>query len=411
MKRLKSLALSVLIVGACAGTASAAIFNISLSAGGHTSCAPSEWLTVTATLYRNRRTAGFRHIHDHRYQWYAFRSSEWKRFVKRGYTAPAPTPVGRWARANSKYEIRNAWCAPTAGRYTLVCSTSKTFWQGAGVLDIHAENRVRRAPPPRPRARPRPRVTRVVLNPARCSLKVGESVNIAATVYDQFNNTCAGVPLRYSAAGGGHMSGSRFIAGRKPGTFDVWVVHDPTGKAAVVKVTIIQPVVCNRIIVTPTRVSLFPGEQVALRAVAYDQYNRAMTCGFSYDCSGGGRIAGNRFVAGSQPGTYQVWVRAAAFGISQVVNVTVRQRNQLTHLVFREPVKRVRAGQRVLLELLGFDQENRPMTLSPASCRWDCRTGTISRGSFWSHRTGMHKVVVYDSASGKSATAWIYVHR
>lgn len=396
---------AILTLGLMTGVAEA---NYSITLTGRASCQAKQWVTVKATLYRYGKLARTKYVHKNRYQWYAFTWNDWLAFKKRNFQGNHPRVRGVWQKPNSKFDITNNWNAAVNGTYALVCQTSKTNWYGAGYLKVV----VGPAPAPRPRPRPKParKVTKIVVSPASATIKPGQSLEIRATCYDQWARAMPRVKLSYVAAGGGTISGNCYVAGRVPGKYQIWVRDPNSGVARVVDVTIIQPAVVTRIVVTPPKAQVRPGGAVQFNACAYDQFGKAMNVNLEYVSQAGGYFKGSTFYAGAKPGRVLTWVRHRGTNVAQVVEINIVDPRILTYLTIKNPVKRARCGTQVKLELQAWDQYNRPMPV-PSNCSWSCsRRARLWNSTFFApNQPGQYIVEVVDPNTRVKAKAYLYV--
>lgn len=396
---------ALLVVGLFTGVAEA---NYTITMTGRAKCQAKQWVTVKATLYRYGKLARSKYVHKNRYQWYAFTWTDWQAFKKRNFQGNHPRVQGVWQKKNSKFDITNNWNSGRNGDFVLVCQTSKTNWYGAGYLRVKVGPIA--APRPRPRPKPVRKVTKVVLSPLHSKIKPGQSLIIHAICYDQYSRPIQGVKLSYVAAGGGTMSGNCYQAGRVPGKYQIWVRDPISGVASVADVTIIQPAVLTRIVVTPPKATLRPGGAVRFSACAYDQFGKAMAANLEYVSQAGGHFKGSTFYAGAKPGRVLTWVRHRATNVAQVVEINIIDPRVLTYLTIKNPVKRARCGTQVKLELQGWDQYNRPMAV-PSNCSWSCsRRARLWNNTFFApNQPGQYVVEVVDPKTRVRAKAFLYV--
>lgn len=399
---LSSLAVALLAVGFMP-IAEAAIYHITLSAGGRLTTAPGVWLKVDATLYRDRKVARAKYKFKNRYQWYAFKAKEWDVFAKKGRVGNPPVVQGSWLHTGrSKLRTDNAWKCGVPGDYALVCQTSKTNWNGAGVLKIRVA--VPKAAP-RPR-RPMRKVTKILVKPETATLRPGQRLDFVATAMDQWGKPM-NVTLDTACTGGGSVTGCAFIAGRKPGKYQIWVRHAGTNVARIIEVTVVQPRVVTKITVNRAKVVVRPGQKVTVIASALDQFDQIMNVPLEYSTTGGGVMHGNTYVAGQAEGDYQIWVRHKGSNIASVVTVVILQPRVLTHLTVTNPIQRARPGDHVVVEVMGWDQKNRKMAASGLT--WTCNGRAFKGGSFTAPRRSGHYRIVVTHSSGVSAWADVYV--
>lgn len=287
-----------------------------------------------------------------------------------------------------------------------------------GAIVLFVERAARPAPPPPPPA-PRPErldVKEIRVSPPRAQCNVGESVAISAQAFDQHGRPYGKARLEFKATGGGRMDGSTFIA-EAPGNWDIWVTHRKSGTSKVVQITVVEPIVCRRIVLTPSARQVHCGQQLNFNAVAYDQHGRPINVPIELSTEGDcGSFRGNVFHAGTRAGRYTLWARHRGSDVACSVEIEIVDPVILSLVTVENQVSRVRCGGTVRLELRGWDQYYRPMELDLSGLNFGCSAGPgswdLATLTFRApRRPGAYTVTVaHPSLRGVTATAYIYVH-
>ena len=271
-----------------------------------------------------------------------------------------------------------------------------------------------KAAKPRPRPRPaKPRVTRIDVNPKVKRLYPGQSFSVSASAYGRRNRQVAAV-LTFSATGGA-MNGSTYTAGQQCGTFRITVGAAGCNVTGTCTVKIVEPRTLTSIALSVNPNQLHPGQQAQVKVFGLDQNNKRMRQAISLSCEGGS-FNGTTFIAGNQPGTFQIVARANGSNVHKAVSITIVEPVRLTLLSFTQPVLRCRVGGQVTLQLNGWDQYNRPCQVNLAELNWQCKGASINSQTLVfsaPRRPGHYYIRVRVPGGPKTAWAWadVYVHR
>lgn len=162
----------------------------------------------------------------------------------------------------------------------------------------------------------------ITVLPAEVKLRPGEQVRLAITAREPLGRGAA----RWIQVEGGYMlSRHTFLAGRTPGTYELKLLHRPSGEVATVRVIVEAPDV-RLVTVTPRVARVRIGEPLQLEATAWDSANREVVGSFRFEVVGlGAGVDGQgRFVAHGRPDRHvQVRVTEVLSGKTDTVDIYV----------------------------------------------------------------------------------------
>jgi virginiamycin B lyase len=142
--------------------------------------------------------------------------------------------------------------------------------------------------------------------------------------------------------------------------------------------------ILTKIVCQPAKATLSPGEGLVIKARAFDQRGRPMKATFRYRAQGGA-MRGSSFVAGQQPGNYQVWVSHPETGVSRVVPVTIVAPVRCELIALSLKRARLYVGESTPVTARGYAAGRRP--LSGLAYRYESRGGVVRDGAFWAGNT------------------------
>jgi MYXO-CTERM domain-containing protein len=164
------------------------------------------------------------------------------------------------------------------------------------------------------------------LSPREVDLAPGSTVKFTLLSTDRFGNAVAVSPTWSVVAGGGTLDATgTFTAGSTAGTYTDTVRAQASGFTASATVTVLVGATA-RVELTPTSISLAPGQKQHFTARAYDVFGNLQDASFTWSVAAPevGEIDGNGdFTAGHVAGTYPEAVRVSAGGRTAVATVTV----------------------------------------------------------------------------------------
>jgi uncharacterized protein YjdB len=122
-----------------------------------------------------------------------------------------------------------------------------------------------------------PVVTTVTVAPASASVLAGSTVNLQATVRDQYGAVMAGQSIIWSTgnAAAATVNSSGVVTGVAAGS--ATITATVSGKSGTAAITVTAPPVVTTITVAPVSASVMTGSTVSLQATVRDQYGAVMT--------------------------------------------------------------------------------------------------------------------------------------
>jgi MYXO-CTERM domain-containing protein len=250
------------------------------------------------------------------------------------------------------------------------------------------------------------------IDPARAELLPAGKRTFTARGADRFGNTMPVSPSWSVAAGGGTiLSTGEFTAGTEAGTYTDTVRAEASGVTGSATVVVLSGST-TRIELTPTSVTLEPGQVQRFTARAFDVFGNLSAAPLTWSVAEPevGTIDGEgAFTAGTVAGNYAEAVRVSSGGVTVVANVTVvagpTARVELTPLA-----PTVLVGGSVQFTARALDAHGNERS---GEVRWssNASAGAITRGGLFTAgtRAGEYPDAVTVTVDGVSASTSVKV--
>ncbi|BBM86702.1 hypothetical protein [Candidatus Uabimicrobium amorphum] len=152
------------------------------------------------------------------------------------------------------------------------------------------------------------------------SLRPGETFQYRAVCFDRYRNEI-NFPVKWSATGGQVDANGNLTPGEIPGTYEIFVEGIGTDIRVGMYYKIIPIIKSIKIVNIPP--FIYGGDRHVFQAVGYDYQNRPLYFEPVWKAGGGQINANGEFLAGNQPGTYNVTV-SDGYGVEQTASFVIK---------------------------------------------------------------------------------------
>ena len=233
-----------------------------------------------------------------------------QQFVAKGYDENNnEVPIDPiWSTTGGTITSDGLYTATEVGDFTVTASVEGSTVTGTATVHVKQESEV----------------ARIVVYPRRAILYYGQKQQFKAKGYDKQGNEVPIVPV-WNATGGTITQQGLYTAGNRVGVF---VVVARVKGSTVIGYTrvIIRPLLLKKVVVTPKRVKLYPGQQQQFSAVGYDISGNPVPITpiwRIWKATGSTITQQGLFTAGFQDGYYVVIVRAKGSLVTATATVHV----------------------------------------------------------------------------------------
>lgn len=165
-------------------------------------------------------------------------------------------------------------------------------------------------------------VSRLEIMPSNVSMEAGRSLQFSLLAYTPQGYVFTPQGASWTANGGNVDSQGLYTAGGYAGYQRITASYYGMSATATVQIRQASPSVA-RIVITPDNSQIYANNAVHFGATAYDNYNRVISCSFTWSANGGTINQNGFFRAGYASGDYQVWARDSASGVQGTANVRI----------------------------------------------------------------------------------------
>jgi hypothetical protein len=285
----------------------------------------------------------------------------------------------------------------TAGRYLVIVRTALGASDTASVTVTSTSSL------------PGGQVDRVVLTPAKATVKAGSTLEFTAEA-KAANDSSLGFSPQYSATGGSIAATGKYTAPASAGQYSVIATDPGSGKADTSSVTVtVDAPVLAAVVLTPGNTSVTTGATQQFSATGKASDGSAMSITPSYSATGGSISSSGRYTAGSTAGTYRVI--ASASGKADTSSVTVMEPPSAPTLnaVVLTPVSAsLAANETVKFSAKGVMSDGSDTAISVT---FTATGGSItSTGQYTAASTGNYKVIAKVNGGAMADTSTVTVH-
>ena len=209
-------------------------------------------------------------------------------------------------------------------------------------------------------------VEKVVVTPAKVTLKAGAKTSFTATAEDRFGNRIVGGKVTWSASNGGGSIDQQgvFTAGGKIGLFSDGVKATIGGKAGSASVTV-EPGSISKLVITSAKDKVTIGQTLKFQAHGEDAFgNKTQVKVLWSVVNGGGKIdVSGLFTAGGREGKFDDTIQATMSDppfLTAKAGVTVLKNNPPT--ITSKPVVTATEGAAYAYVVVATDPDGDPVT-------------------------------------------------
>jgi hypothetical protein len=171
-------------------------------------------------------------------------------------------------------------------------------------------------------------LTSIAVTPATASVGLGSSVDFNAQGIDQFGKPMP-VAETWTVSGGGSIDASGLFTGSAIGG-PYTITASVGSKSGTAQVSVSEPPVLHRIIITPATISITESSTVAFNAISYDQFGYPFPIAVVWSVSGGGTINSTGLFTGTTiGGPYTVKATSGTISGTAAVTVTAAPVSQI----------------------------------------------------------------------------------
>ena len=226
-----------------------------------------------------------------------------------------------------------------------------------------------------------PTITEICVTPSSITLEFKKRQQFTAQVLDQRRNQMQETVLWEVSGGGKIDQNGNFIAGSKPGKFEI--IASVSSLRRVIPITIIAPPRLTKLIIISSIPQLEFGQSFHFQVKGLDQYdNNIQTGKITWSASsGGGTIDQNgNFIAGKEADEFEII--ASAGSIVRRIPVRIIEPPRLTELIFISSIYQLEFGQSFQFQVKGLDQYGD--NIQTGKVTWSAISGNIdNRGIFY----------------------------
>ena len=241
-----------------------------------------------------------------------------------------------------------------------------------------------------------PRITYLYITTPILTLYCGNTQQFTAQVLDQRRNQMQETVLWEVSGGGKIDQNGNFIAGSKPGKFEI--IASVSSIRRVIPITIIESPRLAELIIISSISQLEFGQSFQFRVKGVDQYGKKIQTGtITWSASTeGGRIDQNgNFIAGSKQGDFEVI--ASVSSIRRVIPITIIAPPRLAELIITSSIPQLEFGQSFQFQVKGLDQYGN--NIQTRAITWSASSGKIDeQGRFYA--ASREETVIIEASVG-----------
>ncbi|MEG5139148.1 MULTISPECIES: WD40 repeat domain-containing protein [unclassified Microcoleus] len=226
-----------------------------------------------------------------------------------------------------------------------------------------------------------PRITEISVTPSSITLEFKKRQQFTAQVLDQRRNQMQETVLWEVSGGGKIDQNGNFIAGSKPGKFEI--LASASSIRRVIPITIIEPPRLTELIIISLMPQLEFGQIFQFQVKGLDQYDNNIQTGkitWSASSEGGTINQNGNFIAGSKQGNFEII--ASVRSIRRVIPITIIAPPKLAELIITPSIDQLEFNQSFQFEVKGLDQYGD--NIQTGKVTWSAISGNIdNRGIFY----------------------------
>jgi hypothetical protein len=244
-------------------------------------------------------------------------------------------------------------------------------------------------------------IVKIKVNPRRVILTTGGKQKFRATGYDRYGRPVPFNPI-WRATRGTITQDGFYTAGSRPGVGLVNAQAPGTHVRGYAWV-IIRPKIIKKIVVTPNKVNLTPGQIQQFTAKGYDISGQPLDVPFTWSATGGNITQQGRYTAGSRTGIFRATVRSKnspVFGLARV-----KIASNLHRIELKPASVTLKPGVNQQFTATGYDINGASV---PFTTIWTATGGKITQNG--SYTAGSRQGTFMVTVRAKGTWIWARAH-